>query len=225
MKRSLLLFLVTALVLTLLASCKSDGGSDNSGNGDQNQSSTSVEFYKEESPVGIVAADDSTPMNLLNSVYNSLIGWNTRPEIIGVDNTSFEHEVVIGECDREVSKKAYLHLSRMEAAEHYSSYVIYSDGKSVCVAYDHESAREVAVNLLLEKSFAYPTLTLEVGVYEQDSISILDYYEEKDAETIEEKWAALERKIGPEYGPTIVAAFKEYYTNYNHRKYNYNNSN
>ena len=217
-KKLLLLLCLTALAVSLLASCKLLGGTGSSG-GNQNQQASGDAIYGRDTVVGIVIADDSFPSSLVSDVSNALYNWNALPELIdpnGADAKVREHEIVFGECDREVSKKAYTYLSRMDEELHHSNYVMYSDGKSIAIAYDHSAGLEYIFPILLEKYLCYSELKLEKGVYEQGTVSILDYYAEKDAERIESDWKALEKKLGPEYGPAIVEAFKEYYTHYNH---------
>lgn len=156
---------------------------------------------------------------MVSTLTNALYNWNALPELVDpnkADAKTFEHEIVFGECDRDVSKKAYTYLSRMDTELHHSNYVLYSDGKSIAVAYDHEAGLATIFPVLVEKYLAYSELKLEKGVYEQGTVSILDYYSALDAERIEKDWEKLEQKLGPEYGPAIVAAFKDYYTNYNH---------
>ena len=198
-----------------LVSCKIIGGDTNDQGNSDGGNVSSEAFYAKDSIVGIIDADGMISGELLNDIQNVFYNLNVLPETVDPAKKTLEHELVIGECDREVSKKAYMFLSRMEAEEHHSSYVIYSDGKSIGVAFDHESALEAALNVLMEKYFTYESLTLQKGIYEQETISILDYYAEIDAAEKAAAFENLERQIGPEYGPAIVQALKEYYATLN----------
>ena len=215
MKRKLfILFCLTALVLSALVSCKLVGGDekpDGAGNGESSPDA----FYSENSIVGIVDANGDLTSEKLNDVQNALYNRSVLPELVDPTEKTLDHEIIFGECDRAVSRKAYTLLSRMEPEEHHSSYVIYSDGNSICVAYDHVSALEAAVGVLLEEYFIYDSVTFVAGVYEQETISILDYYGEIDEANREKAFDDLEKSIGPEYGPAIVQALKEYYATLN----------
>lgn len=208
MKKKLLVFLcVSVLMLSALVSCKIT-----TGNGKDNVPDA---FYSEGSKVGIIIADGNAPSEKIEKLTNAFYGFNVLPEIIDPAKKTFDHELVIGKSDREVSKKAYICLSRMDPEEHHSCYVIYSDGKSIGVAYDHESALEAAIDSLLEKYFTSDSLTIAAGVHEQTTISILDYYAKIDEANKEKAFENLEKNLGPEYGPAIVEALKEYYATLN----------
>ena len=133
-----------------------------------------------------------------------------------------EHEIVIGRADTEISRKAYEKLDSMRLSEDqennpedYTKWIIYSDGKSVAIAFDEnidfipfkKALRYFNDNLLRE------SLQLSEGVVESEVIKIYDYYKAEDDKELALRWSTLEASLGSS-GAAIVSALKNLYTLY-----------
>ena len=211
MKKLLTILLVLVLTLTALAAC----GKNNDGSQGENNGYNII--YSEGSQLNIVLADKGYAAQEKASEMNRTLLLNgVKSSIITVDGEHVENEVIIGKCDLPISEKAYAALSKAENDDpDLASYVIYSDGKSIAIAYDHDAAMEAAVDVLINEYFNREKLMLTAAVYAREQISILDYYEAYDKARLERDFENLEAQIGPEYGPAIVQALKEYYDTLN----------
>lgn len=211
MKKLLTILLTLVLALTALSACGNKGGTSQGENGGYNV------IYSKGSDLNIVLADNSyATSNKADELNRELLLIGVNSKFVPLNGERSKHEIIIGECDIPASVKAYTALSRMENDDpNYSSYIIYCDGNSIAVAYDHEAAMEAAIDVLINEYFTRETLSLTAAVYERETISILDYYEKVDKERLDREFADLASSIGPEYGPAIVQALKEYYATLN----------
>ena len=210
-KKLLIMVFVIVLVVLSFAACGNKNGNDSDGKGGYNV------IYSKGSDLNIVLADDAYAVSQkANELSRVLFALGVNSAYLSVDGERSKNEIIIGKCNIPASNKAYSALSRMENDDpNYASYVIYCDGHSIAIAYDHEAAMEAAIDKLIEKYLTKESLSLTTAVYEREKISILDYYTAVDNARREKEFAELESAIGPEYGPAIVQALKEYYATLN----------
>ena len=133
-----------------------------------------------------------------------------------------QHEIVLGKCDRDISQKAYMRLERMDkTSEDYVGYCIYSDGKSVAIAYDDELygvdiAENVAIAKFIESYTSGDTLQLNSGVVAEEVFNGIEKQGELDSKEIEARWAAVEEKLvklhGEKLGKESTQALRSYYS-------------
>jgi hypothetical protein len=94
-----------------------------------------------------------------------------------------EYEIVIGECNRAVSKEAYsLLMDKIEKDERDSGYLIYSDGSSIALAYigrAEEILQEEAVNFFIE-SCVYEDFVLSSGTLCYYGFDLIEELDERD---------------------------------------------
>ena len=136
-----------------------------------------------------------------------------------------EHEIIFGESDRELSKKAYRLLERQEKKKNEEvGYVILSDGKSLAIAYDGERygtriAEDAAIECLISKYITAPSLAVLEGCTDNVVFDMLEYQKQKDEILLAEKWEDHRNTLAKKYGEALaketIDALKSFYTVYN----------
>lgn len=216
MKTKLLCTIALCFVLIVsLACCKGNEGSSGGAGGSNNGANNAVEnlIYSSNSELYIVyATDDDGPSasELSNEIY---LASSNPARVISSEREIGMHEIVIGECEREVSKEAYKILRRaIGRNENDSGYLIYSDGSSVAIAYlgkSMNSARKVAVEYFIE-NFVSQTLVAAKG-----NLALYPYNEAERFEALDEAsaakgWAEFSDKYGDELTDSLKALYSVY---------------
>ncbi len=183
----LLLVFISA---ALLVSCDGDSGPQNYD-----------EYIFSSETIPEIIYDSKVDISSVNAVYRALRDATGEIPFYGDDKgDAVEHEIVIGNTSRAISKKALRKLRTIERVNEYSSaYLIYASGGSVAIVFDDDVDHlgETAVieyfvnNYVIGKS----ELKLGNGVVYASEINAIDYYEAIDAANQAEKWAALEAEI------------------------------
>ena len=132
MKRTLLLLLLLALAVSAFASCKTGSGNKGDGGGQNNSGNVSSDdsidgdyIYKSGSKIVVlVSSEESSEENpgradyseLCNEVYQAfaMCDANLALEILPDTSARAKREIMVGRCDRELSRQAYRTLERME---------------------------------------------------------------------------------------------------------------
>ncbi len=211
----LLLALVASLCLTL-ASCliSPPPNGDNTNLAPENDN-----FVWQDGSVLTVIAGTSYDRERTNDLFSSVAALQTA--IVYTATTEAEeegHELVVGKCDRSISRLAYTELAKIEVGEHEYPYLIYSDGKSVCIAYNDVDgyisyAADAAVACFKENCLK-TTLTLAPGVVYSGKVNAMELAIAEDAALKDERWKALEEYLSDNNGTEIVAALKELFSLY-----------
>ena len=223
MKRILFL-LIALLTLTLLVSCQTP---DNSGEGDPTPP-VEEDTGKNENFIYDVGSElylvrRSVPVKAVNSIITAIeASRGARPNLSTEDSEKQTHELVIGETSRWISTQAYRELKFLtREGDDLAGYVIYSNGKSLAVAYSEDSenyAVNLAVDDLVTNYLSLSTLELPKGVVSSFVYSAADLQEERDEQMLAERWAALEKKLATENGEQlareIVESLKSLYAIY-----------
>ncbi len=137
-----------------------------------------------------------------------------------IESAERYHEIVIGKTDREISKTAYSELEKLTAQGDELAYLIYSDGKSIALAYTDEYAEETLslFKTLVMDKYISSNLALAPGIYDDHSLTIENYYTEYDDKKSAKEWELLENyltiKIGKEASDKFVAALRDLYSMY-----------
>lgn len=215
MKKVMLLFVAVIVSLFMLASCSGAAGDQNNQNGGQEGQKTSISIM-------FPKTDNSKVTEKFYEFYYALGElFETTPELIGTTDTQRDREIVFGKSERGVSVEAYRRLERMDLSDDDINagnprVLIYSDGKSVAVAYEEcedDVALITAIGILNGKiSSLYPTT--QSGVLHKEVVSLDKYYQAIDDENVAEKWEALENKIGGSLGKDVASAMKGLYSLY-----------
>ncbi len=127
-----ILFMLSVFI-TSLASCKN---SDKTG--DVNEIDDDV-IYSPYVNTAIVLGSgiEENDVRAVKTAYYRQTGKEIAVNKVGDEPVG--HEIIIGETEREISQKAYRVLSLLEGEADDVGYVIYSDGKSVAIAFDKAS--------------------------------------------------------------------------------------
>ena len=143
-----------------------------------------------------------------------------KAQVSAANETKKSHEIVLGKNDREVSKKAY---SELEKIEKYPTdggrFLIYSDGASVALAYDEEFgnfSRAIAINYFVE-NYIKEELILDAGIVHSESFDLPTRLGEMDKKYMDSQWKHMEDTLG-EGGGDVVDAFKSFYELYDGEK-------
>lgn len=213
-KRLLITLLVAILTVCALISC--DGTGAGQGGVTPNDS---WYVYKENVDPVIIYGDNVSRENQ-NLIYAALRdATGNVPSYDYTGSEVYEHEIVIGQTDRAISRKAYRKLRTAERNDEFSvAYVIYASGNSVAIAYDEEVTginQDVALQYFIDNYVTGKTeLKLNPGVVYMDTYSVLTYCEDIDAEQKAKRWKELEEYIGGDLGKDMVEALQYHYELY-----------
>jgi len=241
MKRKLvLLLLLISALITCATSCRvsdvdentdSQGSSDGSGQNNDSADSGSADtgngqqsfIYENGSELSIVYTDPRLS-ELAEALKSRITNYSTvTVRLVGDSEPEAEHEIILGECSRTLSKKAYRRLSRMaKAKEEYTSYTVYTDGSSVAVAFEDDfygsamaDSLEYVTKTLVPKE---SSLTLSAGVVKEAQYDPLDKVRAQDEKDLGTRFASLCEEItelyGKEHAEAVVAALRDYYALY-----------
>ncbi|MBQ8321178.1 MAG: hypothetical protein IJX92_02285 [Clostridia bacterium] len=233
-KRIFGLILAVIMLIGALASC---APSDESGDGGENISGDYI--YKSGSSLNVVCsqyeldrADTKVKYNSITNQLFSSIGGNSAISVKKTADTSViaEHELVIGVSEREISKIAYEQLAKISLDEYESAFLVYSDGKSVAIAYNEDEdyvTPEKAIDYFVSNYIdGRKYLTLDAGVVTAQKIKLNEYYQERDDAMVEAQWDSVLKKVTSEMEPTLgeegaeeyakelVAALRKFYSMY-----------
>lgn len=211
-------------MILAFSSCKNeDGGTQNSGgnnNGTGQGNAAPLDgdyiFTKGSSLSFIVSSAEADKTNegsgryaeICNEVYQTLSMHSSDITVSYSPDTADKamREIIIGRCDRELSRQAYRTLERIESEEGDGKFVIYSNGASVAIAYtdrDYDVA-EIAVDYFLENYVnGKNELVLEVGYHHSKVVNMEEYFSEKGKAELADQWEQLEKNI--------LADYKAYY--------------
>ncbi len=220
MKRKLFCLVFFALTIISLSSCKVKN----------NSPSTNSEKIYGDGIVTYMAYDD----HIKNGDYGSLlldiytkIALNDGTEVkYGENPNQAEHEIVLGDVQRQVAKDARAlldeHISKAisdlddlddeaEAKADIVGYSIYASGSSVAVVWSRPEIAEVAIQYFIDNYLSEPSLELKNGYIHSETLSYLEFLKAKDEEQKEKEWAMVETKLGS----AVTKALKNHYSIFN----------
>ena len=227
-------FIICLIFVFSFVACKSendnkvdnigDGNNLSDNKGDNNEppkEENSNVIYDSNTDVALVIGSDITGEHveevaeILTNKAKSVI-WcsgNTQP---------MSHEIILGRTEREISVKAYRILELEEKGEDYVGYCIYSDGKSVALAFDEEIwgvkvAENAAVDVLIREYLSADSLTLGAGLIKVETFNAIEYQAKLDEERLNAEWAELEielSRVHGDFAKDMVASLRELYTIY-----------
>lgn len=228
MKKRIILF--TAMLLLLVAAFCSCGGNNS------NEVDDGVEgvIYAPGTKVYISFQGDVN-FDYVNAISDAVAAQTgVAPQLVAPNSEKYEHEITVGNTEKEISQTAYKRLDRYlldddEDPDDFSRYVIYSDGSSIAIAYDedeYELSLNAAINCLVTNFLSSETLQVKSGVLYRDKFDIAAYVKQLDEEYRDRKWDELRQaaalKAAPFYGEEraleladeLVQAFKDLYVLY-----------
>ena len=120
------LCLVILGCIAVLCSCLVGGTGNNGGDFIWNKKS---ELY--------ITVGDNDAGALVDELYNDItLARGNSLYVQGGSAPEQPHEIVVGETDRKISRDAYAALNAISCTDDELAYLIYTDGKSVAIAYD-----------------------------------------------------------------------------------------
>ena len=172
MKNAIKVLLTFALTVMVLTSCFStQSGSGDSGNINNNQ--TGVNGWSAGAII-CYEGDEDVAFDNLKSRFRTELRLQLFPDKVKEDACTF----IVGRCDNSASQSAYAAMDKHYDHDQYNtSYVIYSDGSSIAIAYDSLVARWAAIDYFLTE-FDNLDLT-SVGPLAMDEFEILSFVNEK----------------------------------------------
>ena len=211
MKKHLILILTLMLtVLAVFSSCAIDKGDG----GDQTDISAITDYiFKPGSSLTFLlstaeAADTNTDRERYNDladlIFTELSVNDAELMISYADDTAakVKREIMLGRCDRELSRQAYRELDKIKNETGESKYVIYSNGASVAIAYpdgDYDAAEIAARHFVDTYVIGKTYLTLKAGFEDSKAINMSEYYKAKAEEQIAAEWKSLEESMTADY--------------------------
>ncbi len=195
--KKILLLIALILCLCLIVSCKkSDSGTktpgtDSSVNGDESG-------FDNEGKIALILSDEFSEDFTEELYYSFVYELEIDAVLTNSQASNFNREITIGRVDRELSKRAYTLLSRIEKEDEDfdTSYLILSDGNSVAVAFDttleSDLAKNKALDILMNEILSgNPNMVLESGVLKEETLNILNSLDEEDDAKVAEALDAL----------------------------------
>ena len=227
-KRITFAFAIVAIVSLIigLSSCTSEEENQNGGNNGNTVVDDGV-IYSERVDAVLVTGEgvSDTALSQIKSAYLKQTGKSIK--VAGSDSAVTDHEIICGRTSREISQKAYRLLTIMEkTSDEHVGYVIYSDGRSIAIAFDEakygvNSALTEAVEVFVSKYMTAPSLKVDSGTLEKDSFDSIEWQNSRDSESIELFWKLKSEQIlgnvGGDEAKTeeILKELKMFYELYN----------
>lgn len=210
-------FLICLLLVIGLCSCKTgeNSGSDanNAGNNNQNTDEEAKNlFYSSDREIQIVFEKGKSES--ANAVCEAVFALSGKTPALCDENSAVsEGEIVLGECNRAVSKDAYSLLeNKIDKDECDSGYLIYSDGSSIALAYigrAEEILQEEAVNFFIE-SCVYEDFVASSGALCYYGFDLIEELDMRDKMLADQTWASFSEK----YGEDLAVALRQLYSCY-----------
>ena len=208
-KRIVLIFLMLALALSAFSSCKNNTD-------EPNKSEDSVGFLSGGASVFFVIAENSDIRS--EALENAVFDITGNYPVYRYDSADVnKREIILGETSRELSKKAYRELERLELEGDNQGYVIYSSGASVAIAFSGDTAFDVAIDEFIATCLdEEKAAELKQGLIAKQSFSVYEYYDEISRKERAEQWETLEAVVNKNGndGSALVGALKELYSIY-----------
>ena len=220
LKKSLILCASFILAITMLFSCKAKNDTTDKNN---NQSDENTDVIIDENCIwgkGVApsiilddhAAEQSTADSWLYTLYyNSEVFPTLLPDTAEEEN----HEITVGRVNRDISGKAYLYLERKledygDSISDAEGWLIYTNGKSVAIAYDGHFAYIEAIKYFEENCLQNETFAPPKGVVASDIFITEEYVDEIRETRRETELNALVPGIGAEAVDALKKLFSLY---------------
>ena len=219
------------LTAMLLSSCKlfskdkgNEGGSDN-GTGE----ATAGVIYDSKTNVSFIVNDQTLETNLVYYIVDEVGKVTPSAPTVSTDSAErASREIVIGESNRDVTRKAYIALDRIEKeSDKEVGYVVFTDGSSIAIVYEQDrygihAAANTAIKSFTDEMLAgKASFSHAAGVILSGSINPLDYQAILDEETTAKNWSNIlirlqaNPNVSDELALEIVDALKYYNSIFN----------
>ncbi len=180
-------------------------------------------IWNEESEIYVVSSVGESANEKYSTVYGTVLmqvytslSYAKENVLLRSDaNAPGTHEIVIGIADREISKTAYECIENLSLAEDEVGFLIYSDGKSLALAYTNAD-ENVAINAMseyFESNMIKESLALEEGIVHFQIYSMSEIYQERDDALVEKAWTDYQANVYRTMAKTMSAEDAEKYAN------------
>ncbi|MBQ8322193.1 MAG: hypothetical protein IJX92_07505 [Clostridia bacterium] len=188
------LLCVLLLSFSLLFSCTPPEEDVTPGNGTVNSAPEGAIWHPGET-LRVVVPDGSS-VNV-SKIVRALTSAGVKAELVTDSEAPQEHELVVGNCEREISKIAYKNFDALIIYEDYlSGYLIYSQNGNLAIAYDSGYGLGEATNYLVSLISKNKSLVSDNGIVAQSSFNKVEYIEQKRKEEQESYFKQIEAKLG-----------------------------
>ncbi len=196
------LLIVLSVLVLAFASCKKP---DDPGNGNTPGVVDDDVIYSPQVNTTLVlgVGIKESDVNAIKTAYYRLTDKDI-PMVPAADAQT-AHEIIVGMTDRELSKKAYRTLELLPKEEDDVGYVIYSDGKSVAIAFNTDSygvdvAFLEAIENFVENYVKDESLKLEEGPVFYETFDPIEKQNKRDKEAEEKLWEFTQTQISSMLG-------------------------
>ena len=217
MKRKLLFLLaIASLILVLLCSCNFGGNTGEEGGPGEELPENLI--YNTSSPLFVIR-EQGFDEELFLEILGELEGVRTGVvNLAATDSEPHEHEIVIGDTDRAISKTARQKLDRLDRnSESDRGILFYSDGSSLAIVFDNDPdgvTARLTVDYFIENCVKDELILKEGVIYKTTFDLIDDYGASVDEAYKNEMWALMEETVGGTVGKNLVNAMKQFYSIY-----------
>ena len=218
-KKIVVLLICTILSVAALASCKLFT------KGNSNSKGAPGVIFDSKTNVTLVVCDKTLDTETVYYLHDEISSVTPDyPEIVSDDAPASGNEIVIGESSRDITKKAYTHLSRLEKTDNKQvGYVVYCDGSSIAIVYEQDryALNAAAITCIKKLTDEFikgkEGLTLSTGVVCSGFLNPLEYQEQLDEKQLSIKWEALRGtlKSNPEVSDQLADEIILELQNYN----------
>ncbi len=214
------LWLSVCLLILGLVSCKN---ADSNNSGGTTAGIYDNIIYSRDVNATLILGDgvETDDINSVRTAYYRTLGKEIK---ITAASEAAPHEIIIGKTDRPLSKKAYRYLSLCKKEEKDVGYVIYSDEKSVAIAFDEASFGEnvaftEAIRQFVSNYMQKDSLKLSSGAVSYDSFDPIEKQQQIDEANTEKLWelklSQISTKVGDEEAAALIIkelkAFRQIY--------------
>ncbi len=219
LKRIFALLTVLLLAVSLLASCSfldrfKPGGGDTVDGGNTGDTEEPENLIFNKTSELYIIADPMLESDFVSQVYDKLMEF--RENVVNyaaVDSPAHDHEIVIGNTDRPISKTAKSRLERIDKSnDDERIFLIYTDGSSIAVVWDEDEdniVRDMAIKFLCENYLGDELITTS-KVLKSETVNLYDYYTAKDEAFKAPLWENFEKN----YGKELTTAYRQLYSIY-----------
>ncbi len=196
------LLIVLSVLVLAFASCKKP---DDPGNGNTPGVVDDDVIYSPQVNTTLVlgVGIKESDVNAIKTAYYRLTDKDIP--IVPAADAQAAHEIIVGMTDRELSKKAYRTLELLPKEEDDVGYVIYSDGKSVAIAFNTDSygvdvAFLEAIENFVENYVKDESLKLEDGPVFYETFDPIEKQNKRDKEAEEKLWNFTQTQVSSMLG-------------------------
>ncbi len=215
MKNKVLIVLLTMIMsISVFSACavaKDDPPKKDPGKEETEKNEPEDLIYDSDSELYLIT-DGTIDGGLVTEILAEIMSHRSEAvQLAAVDSEAHDHEIVIGNTDRPISKSARDRMNRIEKnTDDERILLIYSDGSSLAVVWEEDDdgvAEDMAISYFRDNCVK-SELTAPRGTIHSEKIDLLEYYTERDDEYKASLWEQLEENHGKE----IADAMRRYYT-------------